>query len=208
MIYLGTCTVISFGERLFLPILPVIFILLSWLLTKSEGSLSGLHEHRTLFAMLILAVGVCYALINLRSLVREEPTFPHDLVRSRLMKPVTDGTPLMSWIDTHIPPDAVLVAVDGQATSYVLRRKTLSLVGSQFSNQVWSEKRIRNLMSSYGSEFLILYPEAQDTEERARESSFIKALLDGESFSWLSMAKTNGDVTVFRARRPAPVDAH
>jgi hypothetical protein len=198
MIYLGTCTVISFGERLFLPILPVVFLLSALLLAAKEGLLGGLCKYRTPFVLAIVTLAVCYSLINLRSSLREEPSFPHNLVEARLTKPLPDGTPLMSWIDTHIPPDAVLVAADGQATAHVLKRKTLSLVGSHFSNQAWTEKRIRDLMLSYNSEFLILYPEAQDTKQRARESRFIKGLLDGASFSWISMAITNKDVTIFR----------
>ena len=87
------------------------------------------------------------------------------------------------------------------ATGFELRRPTLSLVESQFSEQVWTEEHTKSVMQRFGATYLIVYP--GDTSKYAivqQESPFLAALVRGRAPSWLTLAASNGCATVFEYR--------
>jgi hypothetical protein len=101
-----------------------------------------------------------------------------------------------------VPLDAVVVATNGQATAYALKRKVVSLVGSQYSDQHWDEEEVRAVMQRYGASLLILYPHIDAMIEPVQqESAFLRELIKGRRPQWLQLAAENGQVMIFQ--RPA-----
>jgi hypothetical protein len=124
---------------------------------------------------------------------------PHRLIETRLGQLGTDGRPIREWIDANMPADAVVLATDGQGTSYALRRKTVSLVSAEQSMTKWGQVEVKAAMEIFGASFLIVYPGAAPRfAPEQRESAFLAALLRGEGPCWLSLVAENPNVKIFR----------
>jgi hypothetical protein len=91
----------------------------------------------------------------------------------------------------------VVVATDAQATGYLLKRPTVSLVESEYSVEVWDERRVHELMRTYDADFVVLYPRADASLVPVqRESAFLDRVLRGQLPDWLEVVADNGSVTV------------
>jgi hypothetical protein len=108
--------------------------------------------------------------------------------------PVADGSSAYAWLQRNIPLSSAIVAADGQATAYLLQRKTVSLVSNEYSDQEWSESAVQDLMKRFHADYLILYPAA----EPIAESPFLMRLLTGSPPPWLSIAAENPSVRILR----------
>jgi len=82
----------------------------------------------------------------------------------------------------------VVVATDAQATGYLLKRPTVSLVESEYSVEVWDEQRVHELMRTYDADFVVLYPRADASLVPVqRESAFLDRVLRGQLPDWLEV---------------------
>jgi hypothetical protein len=130
-----------------------------------------------------------------------ESAFSDRRVAALLQEPTASGESLKSWVENNIPAEATIVASDGQATAYVLRRKTVSVVGRGYGYQEWEEPQLRELMSRFHADFLILYLDAPTHAVPAeqRESNFLMALTQGGTpTDWLQLAARNAHIMIFR----------
>ncbi len=203
MFYSGLTSVISYGARMFLPMLPLWAITFGFLVSTLDRASSGGGRPRLVFRAALCLTILGYVAINLGNLIeiaKFRPA-PHQAVEARLAGPMQDGGTVRSWIDANIPSRATIVSSDGQATGFALRRKTVSLVPAEYSEQNWDEAALHRLMARYGAEYLILYPKSSDPVQM--ESAFLKTLLRGEVPPWLSLAAANPEVRVFRRAAPA-----
>ncbi|MHB8877206.1 MAG: hypothetical protein ACYC8T_26205 [Myxococcaceae bacterium] len=202
MTYLGIFSVISFRERMFYPMLPLLVLAMGYLVGSSERVLRALPRRRQLFLGAAVLATCCYVVVNGRSMLAGRELAPHAVVAARLGRPGADGRPLRGWIDAHVPPGAVLVATDAQATGYALKRPAVTLTEAEYSDEAWSSARVQRLMQSFKSDFLILYPAADPAQVPSqRESPLLTALLRGEVPDWLELAAENDEVKIFRRRK-------
>jgi len=209
MIYVGVFSVISFGTRMFYPILPLLLLALGYLLGDVDKAIQTTSSRRRLLHILngsTALLTVCYFAINARSLQVKPAPAPAQLTNARFAAPGVDGRSLRSWVDAHIPRDAIIITTEAQGTFYALKRKTVALTESGFSDVVWDESHVETLMVSYGAYFLILYPSAESGVAAAqRESAFLAGLLAGRRPPWLRLAAENQDVKVFRRLADLPL---
>lgn len=201
MIYLGLFSVISFGTRMFYPLLPLLLLVLGRLVSLIFlQRIFTLVERRILVATAIVATCV-YLVINMRSILITAEMPPHRVVEFRLAGPIDIGEPLRTWIDANVPSDTVIVASDAQATGYALHRATISLLESEYSEVNWSESQVRSVMNAFNADFLILYPTAPiSSVPSQQESPFLAGLLQGQLPNWLVLAAENKEVKVYRRR--------
>jgi len=183
MFYVGSRSVISYGARMFLPVLPFLLLLLATVVEPAKDARGR------------LAVLVGCGAYALSALLNAPPARSGHLeVASRLARPMSDGAPLRAWIDAHVGPQESLLAADGQATGHLLRRPVVSLVGSEYSDETWSEGSIERTMERFGIRYLILYRPATGVEA---ESSFLSALIEGRPDPHLGLAARNDQTLVF-----------
>jgi hypothetical protein len=203
MIYAGMVSVISFGTRMFYPLLPLLLLAVGHHVARLGRAFGPPSARRFALVGATALATVCYVTLNARNLWANPVPMPHELTASRLAAPLVDGPPLRAWIDATIPADAIVLATDAQATAYVLKRKTVALTESEYSDQRWDESAVAALMATYQAEFLLLYPTARATTVAAqRESLFLSGLLEGRLPAWLSLAAENREVKVFRRTVP------
>jgi hypothetical protein len=198
MIYTSMSSVIANQSRSFYPLMPVYLLLIGLILARVQSLLSVRSARLICTACAVLTVGSYWG-INLEATMAQPPGSPHQAVEARFAMPDQTGRSLLSWFQENVPPDAVLAASEGQATEYALKRKTVSLVSSQYSDQPWDETAVRALMQRYEAEYLILYPGIDPTIEPVqRESPFLSALIAGRRLDWLQLAASNNEVMIFR----------
>jgi hypothetical protein len=198
MIYLGMSSVISFGARMFYPLLPIYFLLSGLVLTRVQ-SLAGPRSTSQTWTMCAAMIIGSYWGINFEKTLARRSVPPDRAVEASFALPSGTGGSLRSWFDANVPLNAVLVATNGQATAYALKRNVVSLVRSNFSDQRWDEKEVRAVMQQYGASFLILYPRISPAIEPVQqESAFLQELLERQRPQWLQLAAENDQVMIFR----------
>jgi hypothetical protein len=198
MLYLGMFSVISFGSRMFYPLLPVYLLLSGVVLTRVQASTSARSTRLAWTAWAAIMVGSYWG-INLENTMAHRSISSDRIVAASFALPPGTGGTLRSWFDANVPLGATVVASNGQATAYALKRKVVSLVGSNFSDQRWGEEELRTLMQQYDAGFLILYPHIDPVIEPVQqESPFLRALIAGQRPQWLQLAAENSQVMIFR----------
>jgi hypothetical protein len=193
MFYVGRHSVISYAPRMFMPVLPI-------LLLVPAAAIQPPPRTTLASRTLLLAGFIAYVALGALSLRMPEPPSGHVAIASRLALPAADGKPLSAWIEGHIGPDEPILAAEGQSTGHLLRRRTVSLVGTEYSDLVWDERAVGATMERFGIRYLILYAQAPEGE---RDSPFLMSLLSGQPDPHLRLAARNDESLIFERVSPA-----
>jgi hypothetical protein len=205
MLYLGANSSISFGGRMLYPLLPLTVLLLAagyeWIARCLPPQS---WTPRAWFAFAAALYGTCLvtnSYANLTYVPRQPVQAIHELLKERL----ESGESLRSWLNANVPKEATIVASEGQATAYLLNRKTVSLVEEAFSDQTWDENAVRLLMFSHDTRFLLLYAkQSNEVGSVLAESPILQSLARGEVPSWLTLVAETLNTKVYRFRAAAP----
>lgn len=200
MLYLGVTSVISFEPRMFYPVLPVMLLLAARGLQTSFAGLRADSARPMVAYAALSVVTIGYLVINGRSYVAPMHEAPDRIVARELGPELPAGTSLRSWLETHVPAGDTIVSNRGQASAYVLHRKTVSLISDEYSDQRWDEESVRTLMRTYGAEYIVVYF-GDGGDPVLHESSFLSELARLSTPNWLQLAAHNRDVAVFRVTR-------
>jgi hypothetical protein len=194
MFYVGLHSVISYAARMFLPALPLLLVAFASMIRPPP---------RTALASRVFALAgfAAYAMCGPLNFGLPAPPSGHLEIASRLVLPAADGKPLTAWIEAHIGPHEPILAADGQATGYLLRRPTVSLVGVEYSDFVWTEHELEETLDRFGIRWLILYAEPQASGGE-KDSPFLMSLVAGRPDSDLRLAARNEQALVFEHVRP------
>jgi hypothetical protein len=212
MFYAGLSTVISFGTRMFLPVLPVYLLLLGmglhWL-TLGWPARSRIVSPM-LIALLIATAG--YAGVNARDFLEPHTLAPHQILATLYAQPTAGGQPLLEWVDANIRTNDVIVATDGQATGYLLHRPTISMIGAHYSPVRWECEEVKKQMQRFTSSYAIVYKPPSTPSLTPSdgflldESRFVAAAAMGEPPCGFVAAAENSAVRILKlgAAEPAP----
>jgi hypothetical protein len=203
--YAGWRTVISFGTRMFLPVLPVYILLfglvLHWLNARARSSGGQIWFRAALCALLIGYIGV-----NARDLNDPRPEPRQNRLSVLFAEQTAAGQPLSDWVNAHIAPAEVIAAQDGQAVGYLLHRRTLGLVEREYSDERWECPEIREQMNRFGARYLILYRHPGHNSLLLEQSSFAAEAVSGEPGCGFAVAAQNPDVRILEIGPPAGTD--
>jgi hypothetical protein len=193
IIYLGVTSDITFSERMFIPLLPVLLLLAAAYFRKWDA-LRG----RTTVAVMASIIAVTYGAANLigSSLTRTEARHRDvEIAISGRLRAIVDGDP------------GILVSADGQAAGYALNRPVVGLVGTRFANTKWTEDDLHELMRRYGACRLLLFP-GRDTNDGQQTSPFLSSLTVGEYPAWLRVEALNDKAILYRSDCEAGAPKH
>lgn len=199
--YAGLTTVISFGARMFVPLVPVLLILIC-------RALQDLLEHQSDPLLKRVAVLSCVLLFiayggeNVASERESHAPSPHTVVAKRLAVPLSTppsaNSSMREWIVAHIPPREPLMAADGQATAYVLHHSTISVLGRWFSGKQWDAGYVHSLLRQFGSSHILVYTGAGgDEPDEEKDWPFFESLLHATPPAWLKMEAQSRDAKLF-----------
>jgi hypothetical protein len=202
MFWAGLRTPINFGSRMFFPVLPLILAVLSWFFDCAIENVSSSIRKRQIVAASILAFTVCYVITNARSQVAALPPSPAAMVRWQLAQIDDHGKSVGAWLESHLDSGTTIVAAEGQAAGYVLHRPTVSLVEHRFSEVDWTEAQVRQTMTVFRAEYLLVFPRAEaSTAPSQRESPFLSSLVNRQYPDWLQIAESTPEVIVYQRIR-------
>lgn len=198
MFYAALSTVISYGTRMFVPMIPLIALLVglgvSALRPQTTASVSGWTRPNWALATTLLV----YAVLNL--LAFRVPLVDRSSPVIAQMDALTDtGMRVRDVIARYAGEGRVIVANNGQAIGYELGRPTISLVGPHYSNAVWDETAVHNLIDRYRAAVVVITaPNAiQRADNDLIPSPFVDSLARGESPAWLRLVSRAGSIFVY-----------
>ncbi|HYC49928.1 MAG TPA: hypothetical protein VEB19_02345 [Gemmatimonadaceae bacterium] len=193
MFYAALTTVISYGTRMFVPVLPLLAVVLgSWLSHRAspDGAL-GFRRAPALvaaFGLYLAANGISFGnpLVDRAS-----------VVQAQLDARTGSGNTIRQLIDATGP--GVVVANHGQALGFLLARPTVSLVSPHYSNKLWDQETLQDVVNQYSAVVLVITApsEAQPSSTDLIPSPFIDSLARGSAASWLRLAGQSGPVFVY-----------
>jgi hypothetical protein len=204
--YAGLRTVISFGTRMFLPVFPLYLLLfalvLHWIFTRARLSGRKLWFSAALCALTIGCIGV-----NARDRITSQPQTRQNVLSGLFAERTADGQPLSDWVNAHIAPAAVIAAQDGQKTGYLLHRRTLGLVESEYSTERWECPEIRRQMDRVGAHYLILYRHPDQGSLLLEESNFAATAVSAQPGCGFSVAAETPDIRILAIGPLAATDS-
>jgi hypothetical protein len=138
--------------------------------------------------------------VHSRSLVASPPVPQEEPTREALNLDVQPGVTAGAWLLSHVSPDGVIVAVDGQAVEYLLHRDVVSVIEPQFTSRRLDEAGFRTLMGRFHARYLVLFPGLQPEFVPEQEKiPFLHNLAEGRALppEWLAPAARNSEVAIY-----------
>ena len=103
------------------------------------------------------------------------------------------------YIKDSVPSDSVLVATEGQAVYYLLKRPVVSIIEPQYSLHTWDESDVKSVMQSFKAQYLLVFPGAGKMRAPEQQASpFLHELVEGHSPAWLAVAARTPGVILYR----------
>lgn len=150
------------------------------------------------------AAALCVAsmlMVDARSLLSARTADQSSLPTALLKQQVRPGLPMAKYIQTTLPHDSVLLATEGQAVYYLLKRPVVSLIEPQYSLHTWDEAGIRSVMRSFRADYFLVFPGAgKSLAPEQQATPFLRGLVDGHPPSWLQIAARTPGVILYRCR--------
>ena len=198
MIYAGHASSIAYGvARHFLVLVPLILLLfgllLRFLLPNVERGVTG---HRIPLAALAISF-CCYAYLNvlvIRKPLEDQEALVAEQFNSRPSGMATSRAAVL----TLVGPQGAILANNGQAVGYFLRRPTISTVGPVFSNIVWDEQTVRDTIQRFHVTAVVITAPAPGRPENSDiPSPFIGQLAQGSAPAWLKLADRSATLLTY-----------
>jgi len=180
-------TIASDVLRYNLPVYPLLLVGgVVFFMPRQRAELAAL-------SVFILAVLV----VQSRSLVPPSLS-PPDAERAVLDQQPEPGVSMRRWLETHVAASDVMVAVDGQALHYILKRPVVAVINPIYSERPTDDASFASLMKRFHARYLVVYPNLPaDAVAEQRAISFLRNLASGVAPFWLRLAARTENVSVF-----------
>ncbi len=177
------------------PVFPLVLVGCAVLFQLADGRIG-----RIAAVICVLSVAMIDARSVLAARVADQSSLPADLLQQQ----VQPGVTIRSYIKNTVPPASVLVATEGQAVYYLLKRPVVSIIEPQYSLHTWSESDLKAVMQSFGARYFLVFPGAGNVRAPEQEASpFLRALRDGQPPAWLTVAARTPGVILYRRNDPS-----
>jgi len=190
-------SVISYDSRMYLPVLPQLIALC---VTGVDLAIRRVPQNGWLRSAgpgiaVCLLLGYCVA--NGLSGVRRRADGLQETQRA-LMEADATGLSVERRLGRELEPGEAIAATNGQMAGYILRRRTLSLVGLPYGRMPWNEHTLRTEMSRFGTRYLLVFRDAA-LDPVVQQSQLLAALGDGRATPWLRLVSSTRDLCLYRA---------
>lgn len=211
MFYAGITTVISYEGRMFLPVLPLVFLLVARQFETLASWSPSDAAHRSRFAVALVAMMVAYGGANLATAADADIGNRHERLRAAteaLRERAPDAAPSVEEIVRALPPGTPVVANDGQLAGYLLDVPTVALVSPEYGSVTWDAEQLTNVMQQYGARIVVLSrrPFKRTVAVDLEPSPFITRLINLDYPSaWLTPVHVSPQYVVYRFTPPARI---
>jgi hypothetical protein len=191
-------SVISYRQRMFLPVLPHLAGLSTVGIAFMVRRLPTRAWQRWVGTGMLLCILASYVAANV---VSRAATPPDGLQRTQEALLQRDGTgvSVKERLEQELQGGEVIAATNGQLLGYILRHPTLSLVDRRFGAVSWNEQLLRKEMTRFGARHLVVFRSGEFAPV-VEESPFLSALANGHPAPWLQLVTSSRDICVYRKR--------
>ena len=202
MFYAGLTSVISYGPRMFVPLTPLLMLLLGLALRTMLTAPAQRSISRRLALLALGASFCCYVVVNFVLVVRPPPMFDSTSVAKLMDSTSIDGKAAHAAVLELVGPTRVVVANNGQVVGHVLGRPTVALIGPHYSAVEWNEKAIHDVVYRYNAAAIVIYvPIAGEWDNGDfMPSHFVRQLAQGEAPSWMKLVYRSSEFLVYEPR--------
>jgi hypothetical protein len=192
MFYVGIHTVVTFGIRMFVPLIPLYVLLFAWAINALDRRLR-LKAANGAFALTIglALVAIGYATVNARNLTLPYVRAPHEVLAVLWAMPAENGQPMIDWLRQAVPYDEAILSEEGQGTGFLLNRPTVGMITSDYSNARWECETIRPVMERFHIRYVVLY-----RSPSLPESHFVAQSVAGHPPCGFAIAAQNSAIVV------------
>lgn len=200
MFYAGLTTVISYDARMFVPVAPLIILLLGLALHAFLANGPRANTSRLPKFALLASFGV-YLFLNM--LVFRQPIAASAAAVSKHMDwaPGNEKPARLAVLELT-GERGVVLANNGQAVGYVLGLRTVSMVGPRFSAVEWNETTTRETALRFNAAAVVISVPTGGALDDV-PSSFVHQLAQGYVPSWLKLVYRSDAVLVYSPRSAA-----
>jgi hypothetical protein len=204
MLYTSMVTVVPPNPRYFVVLTPIFLLAVGGALQVLFSSMSrNAGASRTLPAIVLGACFCLYVYLNFTAL--RLPRIDEELpVANQLNRVSNDGTSAREAVLEHVGPTRTILANNGQAVGYDLDLPTVSLVAPVFSDVEWNEEAIRETLSRFGANVIVVSLPQPGAPDDFLPSPFIRQLALGEAPPWLEPVFRSSDFLIYTSRPAAP----
>ena len=198
MLYVGVHAPVSFGGRMFMPLIPLYILLFACAFSGLDRRLRRKDPRaaNVLTAGLSLAV-IGYAAVNARDLAMPYKPAPHEALASLYAMPAQNGQPMIDWVHRAVPFDEAILSEESQGTGFLLERPTVGLTTSEYSNIRWECETIRPVVDRFHIHYVVLYRDSSLSEPQP-ESSFVSSSVAGHPPCGFAVAAQSPAILVLR----------
>ncbi len=202
MFYAGLTSVISYGPRMFVPLTPLLMLLLGLALRTMLTTPAPRSISRRLALLALGASFCCYVVANFVLVVRPPSSFDSSSVAKLMDSTSIDGKAAHAAVLELVGPTRVVVANNGQVIGHVLERPTVSLVGPHYSAVEWNEKAIHDVVYQYNAAAIVIYVPIAGQWDNGDfvPSPFVRQLAQGEAPSWMKLVYRSSEFLVYEPR--------
>ncbi len=193
-------SVISYDSRMYLPVLPGLIALF---VVGVEVAIGRLRQKGWpkwagpgMAACLLLGYLVANALSGAQS-----HADGFQKTEQALMEPDETGLSVERRLGRELEPGEAIAATNGQMAGYILKRRTLSLVGLPYGRMPWDEDTLRTEMSRFGTRYLLVFSDAA-LDPVVEQSQYLTALGGGQATPWLRLVSATRDLCLYRTVTP------
>ena len=197
--FLALRSVIAYSPRMYVPLLPHVLALvvcgLAYFVAQVPRGRLGNTVRIGIVGFLLAGYTGANATMVFQG---EDDTF---LKTEALLQELGRGGDSVKKFLLELPPDTVLTATNGQATGYITRKRTLSLVGSPYSKHEWTETTLREVMQEFRSAYLVVFAQP-DLDSVIIDSPLLHELSEGNAPAWLESVEQTPRLHVYRLVGP------
>jgi hypothetical protein len=215
MFYAGLTSVISYSVRMFVPLTPLLILLLGLALNEMMQVLPRADASRRLSLFLLIGSFIPYAFLNLSAL-RNPPLLDVSVLAGALDSTGSAAKSARAVIRELVGQDGVIVANNGQAVGYVLQRPTLSLVGQEFSTVEWNESTLRATVQRFHVAAVLIVGDAVAEQltpgilvrqgagvKNDLPSRLVEELVHGTPPQWMKLVHRSGGILIYVPELPS-----
>ena len=215
MWYVGIHTAVSFGDRMFLPLLPL-YVLLFALLILAIDHRAQFVRYRAGTAVTagLVLVALGYMGINARDLGMLRRHDRAEALAAAYALPGHNGQPVIDWFQQELGPYEAILTEESQATGYVLGHPTVGMITPEYSAIRWDCDTVRNTLTRFDMRYVVLYrtipslgatsssPTASAAAALLPESRFVTESVAGHPPCDFEIAAESSAVVVLRSKQP------
>jgi hypothetical protein len=196
MFYAALTSPITYGVRMFLPVLPLLFVVIGFAIDRMFRVVRVPDALGWLSRVALVGSLVAYAFLNVSG-PREPPVIDMPALAASLDAAGPSNESAREVIDRLAGQDGVILANEGHVVGYELQKRTVTLVSRDFSVVDWTEPNVRALVQQFRVSAVVITTGIRPGEPDDFSSPFVADLGSGRAPPWLRLVYRSPRILVY-----------